>query len=387
MQQHPLICLALISSLIAAASSGCGDGGESDGSGGSAGAAPSAGEGNSSGESSGGRGGTSGRGGSSGEGNTSGESGAGGADGGGGAPPLCDELGALCEPYDLGPGPQRDCSAVAREGDEEVCEEQEAACREACETAEEIPFALTFAAIVGSETFDCGATYTGIGADDSTVHPVDFRFYVHDIRMIDDSGAEVPVSLTQDGLWQYEGVALLDFEDRSGTCSNGTVELNDTVVGTVPFGTYTGVAYKLGVPFELNHTDIATAPSPLNLSAMFWSWNTGRMFISVINSAELDGGDRFGTILQLGSTGCNGDPASGGVVSCTKPNRGEYDFPTFRAGQDVVLVDMKELLKNSNVKTDQCHSFQEECAPMFEELGIDWTTGAPSSSQSVFRME
>ena len=92
---------------------------------------------------------------------------------------------------------------------------------------DELPVTLTFAAKVGSETFSCGSTYTGLGADDSTVHPVDFRFYVHDVRLIDDSGAEVPVALTQDGLWQYEGVALLDFEDRSGTCANGTVPLND----------------------------------------------------------------------------------------------------------------------------------------------------------------
>ena len=115
----------------------------------------------------------------------------------------------------------------------------------------ELPITLNFAAKVGSEAFSCGSTYAGLGADDSTVHPVDFRFYVHDVRLIDDSGAEVPVALTQDGLWQYEGVALLDFEDRSGTCSNGTVQLNDVVVGTVPFGTYTGIAFELGVPFEL----------------------------------------------------------------------------------------------------------------------------------------
>jgi hypothetical protein len=30
---------------------------------------------------------------------------------------------------------------------------------------------------------------------------------------------------------------------------------------------------------------------------------------------------------------------------------------------------------------------QEACAPMFEELGIDWATGAPTESQSVFRTE
>ena len=270
---------ALISNLIAAASYGCGDDEGSDGSGGSAG---SAGDDDSGGTSSGGTnaGGTNaGKGGSSGAGNASGGSGDGGMGGGGGVPvipPLCEELGSLCEPYALGPGPQRDCSALGLEVDEAVCEEQEDACRDACENADELPFALTFAAKVGSEAFSCGSTYTGLGADDSTVHPVDFRFYVHDIRLLDDSGAEVPVALTQDGLWQHEGVALLDFENRTGSCSNGTVQLNDVVVGTVPFGSYAGVAFKLGVPFELNHTDIATAPSPLNLSSMFWGWNPGR---------------------------------------------------------------------------------------------------------------
>ena len=374
---------ALVSSLIAAASYGCGDDEGSDGAGGNAGSSGSAGHGNSSGTSAGGSSGAGG-------GNTSGESGAGGASGVGGAPvvpPVCEELGSLCEPYDLGPGPQHDCSELGHEGDEDVCAAREAACREACETAEELPVTLSFAAKVGAEAFSCGSTYTGIGADDSTVHPVDFRFYVHDIRLIDDSGAEVPVALTQDGVWQYEGVALLDFEDRTGSCSNGTVQLNDVVVGTVPFGTYSGIAYKLGVPFELNHTDIATAPSPLNLSALFWGWNPGRLFISVMNSVERDGGTRFGTLLHLGSTGCMGDAASGGVASCTKPNRAEYTFTTFQPGRNVVVADMKELLQNSNLKTDQCHSTEAACAPMVEELGIDWTTGAPSSTQSVFRME
>ena len=82
-----------------------------------------------------------------------------------------------------------------------------------------------------------------------------------------------------------------------------------------------------------------------------------------------------------------GDVATGGVTECTNPNRGEYSFPAFRPGQNVVVADMEELLKNSNLKTDQCHSMQEACAPMFDELGIDWDTGAPTSRQSVFRVE
>lgn len=252
---------------------------------------------------------------------------------------------------------------------------------------EELAVTLRFAAKVGTETFSCGSSYAGLGADDSTVNPVDFRFYVHDVRLLAASGEQVPVALTQDGLWQYEGVALLDFENRTGSCANGTVELNDVVLGTVPSGVYAGVAFKLGVPFELNHTDIATAPSPLNLSSMFWSWNTGRLFLSIMNSVERAGEARFGTLLHLGSTGCMGDVASGGVTSCSRPNRGEYVLPAFRPDRDVVVVDMLELLRNSNLKTDQCHSFEEECAPMLEELGIDWSTGAASAEQSVFRVE
>ena len=75
-----------------------------------------------------------------------------------------------------------------------------------------------------------------------------------------------PSCTEQDGLWQYENVALLDFEDKTGGCRDvGTVETNAQVVGTVPEGDYTGLTFDLGVPFELNHIDASTAPSPLNV--------------------------------------------------------------------------------------------------------------------------
>ncbi len=82
----------------------------------------------------------------------------------------------------------------------------------------------------------------------------------------------VVVALEQDGVWQHEDVALLDFENKAGACANGTVELNTSVRGTVPAGTRSsGLRFKLGVPFALNHANAATAPSPLNLTAMFWN--------------------------------------------------------------------------------------------------------------------
>ena len=56
------------------------------------------------------------------------------------------------------------------------------------------------------------------------------------VRLVKADGSEVPVTLTQDGLWQVDDVALLDFENATGACANGTEETRDVVEGTVPAG-------------------------------------------------------------------------------------------------------------------------------------------------------
>src|SRR5690606_33699956 len=102
------------------------------------------------------------------------------------------------------------------------------------------------------------------------------------IELLDGQGNGTPLTLEQDGLWQYEDVALLDFEDGTGLCLDaGTAELNDTVIGSVPAGDYVGVRFLLGVPFELNHQDVGMAPSPLNVPSMFWTWQGGYKFARV----------------------------------------------------------------------------------------------------------
>src|SRR5690606_37806949 len=125
------------------------------------------------------------------------------------------------------------------------------------------------------------------------------------VRLIDDGGNEVAVTLTDDDLWQDDSVALLDFEDASmGCAANGTTETNSTVVGTVPEGTYTGVVFELGVPFEKNHQDVAAADAPLSVGAMFWVWQGGFKFVR-IDMIDADGmAPDNGWNLHLGSTGC-----------------------------------------------------------------------------------
>ncbi len=139
--------------------------------------------------------------------------------------------------------------------------------------------AINFEAWVGEEEFACGESYDNVGTSESTITPTDFRFYVSNVALVDKDGNAVPIELEQDGKWQYQNVALLDFEDGSGVCDNGTAETRTMVVGTIPEGDYESLQFTLGVPQKLNHEDAAIAPSPLNLTSMWWNWQGGYKFL------------------------------------------------------------------------------------------------------------
>ena len=169
--------------------------------------------------------------------------------------------------------------------------------------------AINFEGWVRNEEFVCGESYEGIGVSESTITPSDFRFYVSDIALIDEDGNAVPLELEQDGKWQYQNTALLDFEDGTNSCDNGTAEVNTTVVGTVPEGNYQGLQFTMGVPEDLNHEDAAIAPSPLNLTSMWWNWQGGYKFLRVeleteaISSVSVTNSDRSGSHNKRDSVG------------------------------------------------------------------------------------
>ena len=233
---------------------------------------------------------------------------------------------------------------------------------------------LNFKGTVGDRDFACGQSYTGIGTSGSELTLHDFRLYIHGVRLVTASGQEVPVALDQASPFQFEDVVLLDFEDATGPCANGTAEINTEVTGTVPAGQYAGVRFTLGVPFELNHGDATLAPSPLNLTTMFWSWAAGYKFMRVDGvSTGLQDGLRY----HLGSTGCemNGE---GAVTSCANPNRAEIALDGFDVATGTVAVDMGALLATSDIDTNTmetppgCMSAPDdpECAAIFSALGI-----------------
>ncbi|MBJ6765942.1 metallo-mystery pair system four-Cys motif protein [Myxococcaceae bacterium JPH2] len=232
---------------------------------------------------------------------------------------------------------------------------------------------------VGSESFACGRTYSKVGTSGASYEPMDFRVYVHDVRLVSDSGQEVPVTLTEDGTWQRGGVALLDFANKDGQCANGTAGMNAVLKGTIPEGTYTSLRFTLGVPESLNHGDVTTASAPLGDSSMYWNWRMGYLFARIEGRTA---GVPTGYFMHLGSTDCAPPPAgqTSGTAGCAHDNRAEVRLEHFTPGSSKVVMDLAVLFADSNLDmnasvpntAEGCMSQQEDpdCAPVFARLGL-----------------
>lgn len=250
---------------------------------------------------------------------------------------------------------------------------------------------IPFRAVVGTEPFQCGRVYTGLGSQMSRWNPLDFRFYVHDLRLV-TPGGEVPLTVVDEEIWQRDGAALLDFEDRTGQCSNGTAPTNTSVRVRLPAGASatgaTGLRFTLGLPFAINHRNASTSPSPFNLTSMWWNWQGGYKFLRVDGRIE----DAMGAPvvaswnIHLGSTGCDGN-AMGNVTTCTQPNRVAVSLEGFNPARSVVLADLAALVQGADLSRSQmpaagCMSGADDpdCPPIFTALGL---RGA--GAQQLFR--
>ena len=267
---------------------------------------------------------------------------------------------------------------------------------------------ISFAGKLGDKPFACGSRYENVGTKKSMVTPQDLRFFVSDIALVTSDGTVVPVTLTQDGIWQYKSVALIDLEDGSGACRNGNAAIHKVVSGSVPPSRYVGLRFNVGIPFELDHGDTLAAPSPLNMTAMFWSWQSGYKFIraevaAVAAPTNSEGsastsspkGRSSGFPVHIGSTGCaSASETTSPASPCKRPNMISVSLLQFDLSRDTVVFDLDKLLAGSDVTTNTpntppgCMSFENDpdCAPVMKALGLPFRDVA-AVPQKVFYAE
>jgi uncharacterized repeat protein (TIGR04052 family) len=262
---------------------------------------------------------------------------------------------------------------------------------------------------------------------------LDARAYISELRVVTESGQEIPVSLTQDGVWQYENVALLDFENATGACQ-GTPETNTQIVGQVETSeTLTGITFTVGVPEELNHLDSAVAASPLNVTDMWWAWLFGYKFMRVdllTNSMPMEmtetgskdaasenvGSENVGSegttssegaghgdsadnawVIHLGSTGCVGeDFVFPPDEPCGHPNRISVKLD-MDVAMNTVVLDLEQLLSSTDVSRSlkleppgcMSEATDPDCTELFTTgFGLSLEDGQPlGESPAFFRVE
>jgi uncharacterized repeat protein (TIGR04052 family) len=262
---------------------------------------------------------------------------------------------------------------------------------------------IAFATVAGSTPVDCSTNLTALGTTGAAGGLLDMRFYVSNVKLVKADGSEVPLTLGANDDWNAtsgsDTVTLIDLEDKTGTCTNGTTATNRSIKGTVPAGSYVGMKMELGVPLALNHTnqgaDVAVTPAAINNAVnpgMAWSWAGGRKFTKIELTNSTWTAPAF--FVHLGSTGCTGtDPSNGLVDSCTRPNRVGLSFASFNPANQQVAVDVAALVAGNNVTVNGggpggCMSgaTDPECSAVFTSLGLDVVTGAAgTTAQTVFK--
>jgi uncharacterized repeat protein (TIGR04052 family) len=266
---------------------------------------------------------------------------------------------------------------------------------------------LVFAGQVGREPVACNKSFAGMGKTKASIFIQDFRVYLSAVRLISRNGVEVPVSLSPDGVWQDEHVALLDFEDATGNC-NGNAATNDRIRGSVPVGDYRGVVFEIGVPFAVNHQDPTLAPAPLNYSALTWPWRMGYKFVTIdldtsptldLPRSGTDGHDfddfATGFSIHLGSIDCaSSGPRIAPVAPCASPNRPTYRFESFDPGKQRLVLDLAALLAGTDVTVNMPQSGSgcmsgtkdDDCTEIMDRFGLTFR-GNPTRGQQFVRAE
>lgn len=160
-----------------------------------------------------------------------------------------------------------------------------------------------------------------------------FAFYLSKPEMkIDGKWQRVKFKQNE---WQTPDVALLKFHDLCSSPSNA----NDKIMLDVSeafLKLSTSLRFTMGLPFDVNHANPLSQPSPLNDSSMFWSWQNGHKFLRLDLSKNGDTSRKWS--YHLGSVGCESESAvRPPEKSCAYTNRVEFVLPMVQLDSDLDL--------------------------------------------------
>lgn len=268
------------------------------------------------------------------------------------------------------------------------------------------PLTIRFKATLGAQELACGREYPDQGSTDVTVTPQDFRFFVEEVKLIEQDGEAHELRFDEREPFQTQAVALLDFTDGAGQCKPGRPTVNTTITGRIEPGEYTSLELVIGVPEEINHQNIALAKAPLSDSSTHWGWQMGYRFLmaevlpvgvvaeqpdpdadaGIAHGDNPHGGPGLASIVHIGSGGCEGSNAAG--YTCSRPNRNRVRLEDFDPESDTIVADLSKVFEGVDLEARaECHGPDPACKPAYEALGVDIASGAALDSQSVFRVE
>ncbi len=249
---------------------------------------------------------------------------------------------------------------------------------------------VNFKATVGELGLTCGKTYSGVGTTGSAIEVRDFRFFVYNPTLIKADGTKVPLTLTNDGKWQRDNVALLDFTDGTGLCDSTGTSTNRALVGTAPSDSYKGFSFQFGLPPKLNHLDAATERPPFNETGMWWTWKGGYKFARL--DFKTTGQENF--YFHMGATDCTGTTETG--FTCAYDYEAVMSFDAFDAKTQAINLDVKTLFAGSDLDAAAnaqagdfvkgCMAFpgDPECKTIFEKLGLVFSSKDAGTAQTTF---
>jgi len=145
-------------------------------------------------------------------------------------------------------------------------------CKKKKQTEEDGIVNINMSAYFDSEAFAVGNVYTNV--DGYRVRVDDFKFYISELAAIRNDGVLIPL-------------IDIDLINLGSGYSTSSFELAP--------GNYRGIQFSIGVPPELNKDQDPTVypnDHPLSVNGaqgMFWSWNTGYIFVKFEGKADLDG--------------------------------------------------------------------------------------------------